>query len=88
MRRQYSFATRGWEPRNAEGRRKTYSVGTLDNGSIGNRVGEGDTELDDIGSTSLQGQHQGDSAVGGGETGSEESDKDTTIVSAFHGRFR
>ena len=54
----------------------TYRVGLLDDRSIGDRVTERESELDDIRSSRLEGEHERDSSIFRGESSREERHKD------------
>lgn len=52
----------------------------LNGRSVCDRVAEGDTELDDVGTSLLEGEQERDGRVPGGEAGGEERDEDRVVL--------
>lgn len=60
----------------------THRVRLLDDGAIGNGVTERYSQLDDVGATPLESEHQIDGSIASGKTGRQEVDQDPVSVLA------
>lgn len=59
---------------------ETDVVRVLDGRSVCDRVAEGNTELDDVGASLLEGEQERDGRVPGGEAGGEERNEDRVVL--------